>query len=58
MNIIIAFIVFITDLMWIDLILCFISKTFNNEIISELEKQNKRIDKRNQFIKKVFKLSK
>lgn len=47
------FIVF-TMLMWLDLILTFISKTFNKMLIKSLEEQNYLIDKRRKKIKLIF----
>lgn len=46
--------IFLTILLWIDLILSFISKSFNEMIIQELEKQNKKIDARSKHLKKLF----
>ena len=48
------FIVF-TMLMWLDLILTFVSIEFNKSIIESLEEKNKSINKRRNFIKKLFK---
>ena len=50
----VSIILFFTILMWLDLILSFFSKTFNEIIIKELEKQNKLIDDRRKIIKKLL----
>lgn len=44
----------IKNILLIDLILSFISTSFNNMMIDELKKQNKLIKKRNEKIKSFF----
>ncbi len=46
--------IFFTALMWLDFIMSCISKTFNNFMIEELKKQNKKIDTRREYLKKLF----
>lgn len=45
---------FFTTILWLDLILCFFSKSFNKMMIKELEELNKKIDNRRQVIKKLL----
>ena len=45
-EIIMSFIIFISILMWIDLVLSFISIEFNKIMIESLERQIKNIEKR------------
>lgn len=44
----------IKDILLIDLILSFISNSFNNMMIDELKKQNNSIKKRNEKLKSFF----
>lgn len=44
----------IKDILLIDLILCFISTSFNNMMIDELKKQNNLIKKRKEKLKSFF----
>ena len=44
----------IKNILLIDLILSFISTSFNNMMIDELKKQNKLIKKRNEKLKSFF----
>lgn len=44
----------IKDILLIDLILSFISTSFNNMMIDELKKQNNSIKKRNEKLKSFF----
>lgn len=53
-EIIMSFIIFISTLMWIDLVLSFISKEFNELMIHTLQKQNELIEKRKKRIKFLF----
>lgn len=46
---------FFTIILWVDLILSFFSKSFNNMMIEELKKQNKIIENRGRAIKKLLK---
>lgn len=50
-----SIILFLTILMWIDLILSFISKSFNEDMIKGLQEQNEMIDRRRNNLKKLFK---
>ena len=45
-EIIMSFIIFISIVMWVDLVLSFISKEFNSMMIHTLQKQNELIEKR------------
>lgn len=45
---------FFTTILWIDLILCFFSKSFNEMMIKELEELNKKIENRKKVIKKLL----
>ena len=54
LDLIISFILIITIMMWFDLIMCFISTTFIDAIIIELQKQKLRIKKERNEIKKLF----
>ena len=45
----------LTILLWIDFILSFVSKTFNNFFIESLKEQSKMIDKRREKTKLLFK---
>lgn len=45
---------FFTALMWLDFIMSCISKTFNNFMIEELKKQNKKIDIYRKYLKRLF----
>lgn len=45
---------FFTIILWVDLILSFFSKSFNNMMIEELKKQNKIIENRGRTIKKLL----
>ena len=45
---------FFTTILWIDLILCFFSKSFNEMMIKELEERNKKIENRKKVIKKLL----
>lgn len=49
-----SIILVLTILMWIDLILSFISKSFNEDIIKTLQEQNEMIDKRRNNLKKLL----
>lgn len=46
--------VVLTIMMWVDVILSFISKSFNNSLIESLKEQNKFIDDSRNEIKKLF----
>ena len=46
--------IFFTALMWLDFIISFLSKSFNNFMIEELKNQNKKIDTRREYLKKLF----
>ncbi len=51
---IVSLILFLTILMWLDLILSFISKSFNEDMIKTLQEQNEMIDRRRSNLKKIF----
>ena len=53
-EIIMSLIIFISILMWIDLVLSFISKEFNELMIHTLQKQNELIEKTKKRIKFLF----
>lgn len=46
--------IFFTIILWVDLILSFFSRAFNEMMIKELEKQNKIIENRRKAIKKLL----
>ena len=46
--------IFFTALMWLEFIISFLSKSFNNFMIEELKNQNKKIDTRREYLKKLF----
>lgn len=54
MNLLKDLIIFFSILMWLDLILSFISKSFNSFMIENLKEQNVLIDKYRNAIKKLF----
>ena len=62
MDMLISIFIFLTIVMWLDLIVSFISISFNQMMIEELEKRNKLIKKRNEklksFLTKIFKITK
>lgn len=59
MNVLESIFIFLTIIMWIDLVISSISISFNQMMIEELEKKNILIKKRNEKIKsflcKIFK---
>lgn len=59
MNLLESIFIFLTIIMWIDLVISSISISFNQMMIEELEKKNILIKKRNEKIKsflcKIFK---
>ncbi len=46
--------IFLTIILWLDLILSFFSKSFNEMMIKELEEQNKKIENRKKVIRKLL----
>lgn len=59
MNVLESIFIFLTIIMWIDLVISSISISFNQMMIEELEKKNILIKKRNEkiksFLSKIFK---
>ena len=59
MNLLESIFIFLTIIMWIDLVISSISISFNQMIIEELENKNILIKKRNEkiksFLSKIFK---
>lgn len=59
MNLLESIFLFLTIIIWLDLIISFISISFNQMMIEELEKKNILIKKRNEkiksFLSKIFK---
>ncbi len=59
MNVLESIFIFLTSIMWIDLVISSISISFNQMMIEELENKNILIKKRNEkiksFLSKIFK---